>query len=278
MSVDRAELLVSNPKTRDAILTAKGLTKAFGRSGGFFRPAIETVALADVDLTVRADKILGVVGESGSGKSTLAKILVGLVRPNAGSIKIGDEEVFAGRNYLKRPHHWGTRIVFQDPSTSLNPRMRVGEVVAEGLHIEGKLSSDAIDDAVIAALKEVGLEADAARRFPYQFSGGQRQRISIARALVLRPKILIADEAVSALDVSVQMQILNLLLELRDRLKMSIVFISHDIGVIDYLTDTVIVMHRGRVVEEGPTARVIDQPAHAYTQSLIAARPAWAWT
>lgn len=186
---------------------------------------------------------------------------------------VDGEEVFRDGQYLKPAHRWGTRIVFQDPLTSLNPRMRVGEIVAEGLDIEGKLPPRAIREAVLTGLLEVGLERDSVNKFPHQFSGGQRQRICIARALVLRPKILVADEAVSALDVSVQMQILNLLLNLRDRFKMSIVFISHDIAVIDYLTDSVMVMHRGRVVEDGLTDHVIDNPSHPYTQTLIAARP-----
>ena len=167
----------------------------------------------------------------------------------------------------------GIQMVFQDPYGSLNPRMMVRDLLSEGLRIRGELSRAEIDDEVRRHLALVGLCTDALTKYPHQFSGGQRQRLCIARAIIVKPKVLIADEAASSLDVSVQMQILNLLLDLRDRIGLGIIFISHDMGVIEYLCDRIAVMYRGRIVEEGAAAAVLDQPRHPYTSHLIAARP-----
>lgn len=256
-----------------ALLRVQGVSKAFGSTHGWWRKAVQTQALRGVSFEVGRGEILGIVGESGSGKSTLARILVGLMEADAGSLEFEGRLLFGpGRKPVPAADR-GIQMVFQDPYSSLNPRMTVGAIVAEGLRIRGAESRHVIADRVVETLRLVGFASDDRRRYPHQFSGGQRQRISIARALVLEPRLLIADEAVSALDVSVQMQILNLLLDLQARLKLSIVFITHSIAVVDYLCDRVIVMSRGEIVEQGPTADVIDRPGHAYTRSLIAAAP-----
>jgi oligopeptide/dipeptide ABC transporter ATP-binding protein len=252
-----------------ALLEANSICKIYnGRASASPRRGIHSITL-----TLRAGEILGLVGESGCGKSTLAKVLVGLEQADAGSLLIDGRSLF-GENM--RPVPLGRRpiqMIFQDPYGSLNPRMRVSDLVAEGLRIERRLSASEIRSEVQRHLQLVGLGADSLDKYPHEFSGGQRQRICIARALILSPKVLIADEAVSALDVSVQMQILNLLLDLRETLGLSILFISHAISVIEYLCDRVAVMYAGRIVEENQTSALLDNPRHPYTAHLCAARP-----
>jgi len=254
------------------LLRAASIAKTFGGDGVWSRAA-PTAALRDVSFDVARGAILGIVGESGSGKSTLARILVGLTDADAGTLELDGRVLFGPGRRAVPTFARGIQMIFQDPYSSLNPRMTVGAVVAEGLRIRGGLGGAEIAARVTRTLELVGFTADACRRYPHQFSGGQRQRISIARALVLEPKLLIADEAVSALDVSVQMQILNLLLDLQSQLGLSIIFITHNIAVVDYLCDRILVMSRGEIVERGPTAQVIDHPTHSYTRSLIAAAP-----
>lgn len=256
-----------------AHLAAKGLSKTYRRSRGWFAAPWQTQALVDVSLSLHEGEILGVVGESGSGKSTLAKVLVGLVSPDAGEVVIDGARILGPGIAPVPAAKRGIQMVFQDPFGALDPRMRVRDIVGEGLMIRASARRAQIRAEIRRTLALVGLGEDALDKHAHQFSGGQRQRLSIARAIILEPKVLIADEAVSALDLSVQLQILNLLLDLRERLGLAILFISHDIGVIEYLCDRVMVMYKGSVVEEGETAALVSRPSHPYTKLLLAARP-----
>ena len=255
------------------LLDARGIAKSFWSRGALLRERSENRALDDVSMTLAPGEILGLVGESGSGKSTFAKVLVGLERADAGSLDVDGMRVFAPKMRALPAARRGIQMVFQDPYGSLNPRMKVGDLLDEGLRIRGHLARADITAEVRRHLALVGLGEEALTKYPHQFSGGQRQRLCIARAIIVRPKVLIADEAASALDVSVQMQILNLLLDLRDRIGLGIIFISHDMGVIEYLCDRIVVMYRGRIVEEGAAGGLLDHPRHPYTGHLIAARP-----
>ncbi len=241
---------------------------------GLLRPALAVEALRGVSFTLRAGRSLGIVGESGSGKSTLARIVMALETPTSGSVRLlgrdlnalpADALIAARRDF---------QMVFQDPYGSLDPRQRVGRVVAEPL-----IGVPAVDAQrrVVEALDAVGLRASDAEKYPHEFSGGQRQRIAIARALITRPKLIVADEPVSALDVSVQAQVLNLLADLQAEFGVTYLFISHDLAVVDHVCDEVAVMQAGRIVEHGPSDRVLREPAHAYTRSLLAAVPGCAF-
>lgn len=253
-------------------MSARDIRKTFHRSNGWFAPPTETRALQGVSFDVQPGEIFGIVGESGCGKSTLARVLVGLEEPDAGRLSLAGRDLFGPGVSGVPPVRRGIQMVFQDPYASLNPRMRIGEAIAEGLAIAGTAKSER-DDRVAETLSLVGLSPDASQKHPFQFSGGQRQRICIARALVMEPSFLVADEAVSALDISVQMQILNMLLDLRDRIGLSIIFITHDISVVEYLCDTVMVMYGGQAVERGRTQDVLDNPQDSYTRSLISSVP-----
>jgi ABC-type glutathione transport system ATPase component len=258
---------------RAPLLEARGICKTFWGRRGLLRAQSRNRALDDVSITLAPGEILGLVGESGCGKSTFAKVLVGLERADAGMLTVGGARVFAPGIRPLSSAKRGIQMVFQDPYGSLNPRMKVRDLLAEGLRIRGNLSSAEIDVRVRRHLSLVGMGDEALTKYAHQFSGGQRQRLCIARAIIVEPKLLIADEAVSALDVSVQMQILNLLLDLREKIGLGIVFISHDMSVIEYLCDRIAVMYEGRIVEEGATDVLLDHPRHPYTAHLIAARP-----
>lgn len=253
------------------IIRAAGL----GRTHPAPRPQRSTTALEPTDLAVEEGGSLGIIGESGSGKSTLVRLLLGLDRPTSGTVEVAGRAVDARAS--ARSLRWLRRmtgIVFQDPYASLDPRMGVGGIVAEPLRALG-LEPDAGSrrDRVRRALESVGLDADAARRFPHEFSGGQRQRIALARAIVHRPRILVGDEPLSALDVTVRARIIELLRGLRAETGMTLVMVSHDIGVVQSLCERVVVMHDGRVVEEGRTADVLRAPQDPYTARLLAAIP-----
>jgi peptide/nickel transport system ATP-binding protein len=236
-----------------------------------FGPRAERYALAGVNLTVGAGDTLGIVGESGSGKSTLARILLGLDRATRGTVTFGGRPVAPGRPHELRWFRRDVQIVFQDPLSSLDPRMRVADIVAEplvGLDVAG-----AHEHRIVDVLNSVGIDPNTRHRYPHEFSGGQQQRIAIARALAPHPNVLVADEPVSSLDVSVRAQILDLLRDLVERFRLSLVLVSHDLGVIRSLCARVLVLHDGTVVEEGATDEVFAEPSDPYTRRLLAAVP-----
>ncbi|WP_421988993.1 ABC transporter ATP-binding protein [Roseococcus sp.] len=256
----------------EAILRLEGISKTY-RTGGFLgRNKRVTHAVRDVSLTLPRGGTLGIVGESGSGKSTLARCVMRLIKPDTGAIRLDGTDLATQSPAEHRASAKRMQMVFQDPYASLNPRRRVGELVAQGPIIHGTPREEAMARAKkLFAL--VGLDPAATDRYPHEFSGGQRQRIGIARALALEPEVLVADEPVSALDVSVQAQVLRLLAELRERLGLSIILITHDLRVAVQVCDLVAVMKDGEVVESGPIGRVFEHPEHPYTRSLLAAVP-----
>ena len=254
-----------------ALISVKDLTRIYpvGRSSLFGKRS-EVHALKGVSFDVAAGQRFGVVGESGSGKSTLLRILAGLDQPTSGSVRVAGSEVAGARERDLVQLRQQLQIVFQDPMGSLDPRMRVRDIIAEPLLVPGQKADSAKHRKMVAEmLGSVGLPADAADRFPHQFSGGQRQRISIARALICEPRVLVADEPVSALDVSVRAQVLNLLSDLVDDYQLTLVFVSHDLGVVRYICDNVVVMNEGRIVESGTTEQIYENPQHAYTRTLV---------
>jgi peptide/nickel transport system ATP-binding protein len=253
------------------VLQTNALTKTYV-SGGFFDKRREVKAAIDVNLFVRRGETLGVVGESGSGKSTVARCIARLVDPSAGEILVEGADVAKLSTRALRPHRKRVQIVFQDPYRSLNPRRTVGASIVEG-PVNYGMAEDAAHTRARELMRLVGLEPDALARFPHQFSGGQRQRICIARALAMDPEILVADEPVSALDVSVQAQVLRLLDDVRQRFNLAVLFITHDLRVAAQVCDRIAVMHKGEVVEEGRTTDVFGAPKHAYTRALFESAP-----
>ena len=261
--------------TVEPILQARGLAKTFSsrRSLGdvIFRRRVEELrALEGVSFQVAPGESLGIVGESGCGKSTLARCLVGLYAPTSGKTIYQGRELEAKRALVDRRR---IQIVFQDPYSSLNARMTVGQALREVLRVHRVVSSGQVATRAVELLALVGLETDIANVYPRQLSGGQRQRVSIARALAVEPEVLIADEPVSALDVSIQATVLNLLASLRERLGLTLILIAHDLSVVRYLCDRVAVIYMGRIVEIAPTEDLFENPRHPYTQALLAAAP-----
>ena len=241
---------------------------------GLFRAEPRLRALHGVGFTVEAGRSFGIVGESGCGKSTLARAILALERPTAGSVRLKGQSLFDLPPAELRALRRHLQMVFQDPYGSLDPRHRVGRIVAEPLDALVAGESAAARRARIAeSLADVGLKPRDAEKYPHEFSGGQRQRIAIARALITRPELIVADEPVSALDVSVQAQVLNLMMDLQERHDLTYIFIGHDLSVVRHVTDEVAVMFLGRIVEQGPTAAVFAAPAHPYTRALLAAVP-----
>jgi|SRR6185437_14712938 len=257
------------------LLEARGLVKVFPLGESIFGGGAqgEVRAVDGVSLDITAGETLGVVGESGSGKSTLGRLILRLIEPTSGSVRFaGQDVVRAGGAELRRLRR-DMQIIFQDPFGSLDPRMRVGEIVAEPLVVHNSTGRRERRQRVNELLRAVGLEESAAERHPHEFSGGQRQRIGIARALALRPKFIVADEPVSALDVSVGAQIVNLLARLQREFGLTYLFISHSMPVVRYLATRIAVMYRGKIVESGPTEQIVTSPAHPYTRSLLEATP-----
>lgn len=259
----------------EKVLEIMGLDKTY-KEKPFFGAARVVAAAKDVALTVRRGEIAGVVGESGSGKSTVARCVVRLIEPSAGAIFLKDEDIVQISSAQMRLRRTRVQMIFQDPYRSLNPRRQVGDSLIEGLVNFGVVTAEAREKAA-QALELVGLGRDVMQRYPHQFSGGQRQRLCIARAVVMEPDLLVADEAVSALDVSVQDQVLKLLEEIRARTGVAILFITHDLRVAAQICDSIVVMQKGCVVESGPAARVLTAPQQAYTRELIEAAPGRDW-
>jgi oligopeptide/dipeptide ABC transporter ATP-binding protein len=234
----------------------------------------ETVhAVDNVDLTIRKGEVVGLVGESGCGKSTLGRMVAGILPPSEGTILRDGLDVLSLSPAAARFINLRTQMIFQDPYASLNPRMRVADIVGEAPLVHGLVTRAGYDTYVDEQMRRAGLDPAFKRRYPHQFSGGQRQRIGIARALAVKPDFIVCDEAVAALDVSIQAQILNLFMRLRTELDLTYLFISHDLGVVEHLSDRVVIMYLGRVVEEAPSETVFAQPNHPYTQSLLASVP-----
>ncbi|WP_372022820.1 ABC transporter ATP-binding protein (plasmid) [Tistrella mobilis] len=264
-----------DPQSRPPVLDVSGLGKTY-RSGGFLKPTLAKRAAEDVSFALRPGRTIGIVGESGSGKSTVARCVMRLIDPGQGRVTLAGTDITHLKPGAMRRHRAKIQIVFQDPYRSLNPRRRIADSLIEGPMNFGRTRDQALARAR-DLLETVGLTADALDRYPHQFSGGQRQRIAIARAVAMEPEVIVADEAVSALDVSVQDQVLKLLERLQDELGIAILFITHDLRVAAQICDEVIVMQQGRVVEQGPAGRVLVAPRHAYTHALIDAAPGRGW-
>ena len=241
--------------------------------GGKSRSRSEIRAVDDVSLDIQAGETLGLVGESGSGKSTLGRLILRLIEPTSGSIRFEDRDLFAASPGEMRRLRRDMQIIFQDPFASLDPRFRVEEIIAEPLIIHGETGKSGIRLRAVELLCAVGLDESILQRFPHEFSGGQRQRIGIARALALRPKFIVADEPVSALDVSVGAQIVNLLAQLQRDFGLTYLFISHSMPLVRYLSTRIAVMYRGKIVEVGPSEQITEHPQHPYTRSLLEATP-----
>jgi peptide/nickel transport system ATP-binding protein len=257
------------------VLTVEKLRKVY-RKRGFFSPGREVKAADDISFTLARGETLGIVGESGSGKSTVGRCCLRLIEPDSGHIALGDLVISDLSVAALRPHRKRIQMVFQDPFASLNPRQTVGRIISDGPVAHGVPRETALARAR-ELLELVGLSANAVDRYPHEFSGGQRQRVGIARALALEPDVLVADEAVSALDVSVQAQILKLIKDIQQRLGLAILFVTHDLRVAAQICDRIAVMQRGKVVETGPTAALFADPQHDYTRQLLAAVPGGKW-
>jgi ABC-type oligopeptide transport system ATPase subunit len=257
------------------LLEIRNLTKVFQLGESIFGGGAkgEVRAVDDVSLDIHSGETLGVVGESGSGKSTLGRLILRLIEPASGKIAFEGRDLLAASNSAMRRLRRDMQIIFQDPFGSLDPRMRVQDVISEPLIVHERIGTAARATRVAELLRAVGLDASAMRRFPHEFSGGQRQRIGIARALALRPKFIVADEPVSALDVSVGAQIVNLMAQLQREFGLTYLFISHSMPVVRYLATRIAVMYRGKIVEIGSTEQITERPQHPYTRSLLEATP-----
>jgi peptide/nickel transport system ATP-binding protein len=251
----------------DALLSVRGLKMYFGH------PARPVRAVDDVTFEIARGEVLGLVGESGSGKSTIGRSVVRLLEPTAGEIRYAGTDLAGLRTRALRPFRRRLQIIFQDPYASLNPRRRVADTLGEALATHGLHAGRARAPRIAELLSLVGLAPEHAQRFPHEFSGGQRQRIGIARALAVEPEFIVADEPVSALDVSIQAQVLNLLSDLREQFNLTMLFISHDLDVVEYLCDRIVVLYLGRMMEVAPAQSLYASPRHPYTQALLAASP-----
>jgi peptide/nickel transport system ATP-binding protein len=258
-----------------ALVEVRNLTKVFDLTQSSFltRGTGEVRAVDDVSLDIEEGETLGLVGESGSGKSTLGRLILRLIEPSSGAIRYDGKDLLAARGAALRRLRRDMQIIFQDPFGSLDPRFRVEDLIAEPLIVHEQLSRDTRRQRVRELLRAVGMDESAMARYAHEFSGGQRQRIGIARALALRPRFIVADEPVSALDVSVGAQIVNLLRQLQRDFGLTYLFISHSMPVVRYLSTRIAVMYRGKIVEIGPTPQITSRPQHAYTGSLLAATP-----
>jgi dipeptide transport system ATP-binding protein len=257
----------------ELVLEAEDLQRHYQVGGGWFKPAQTLRAVAGASFNLRAGRTLAVVGESGCGKSTLARLMAMIELPTSGKLRIDGEDVSTAAPEKRRQLRSRVQMVFQDPYGSLNPRKQVGRILEEPLEINTNLSAKQRQEAARTMMAKVGLRPEYYGRYPHMFSGGQRQRVAIARALMLRPKVVIADEPVSALDVSIRAQVLNLLMDLQAEYNLAYLFISHDLSVVRHIADEVMVMYLGRPVEQGSKEAIFAQPTHPYTQALLAATP-----
>ena len=255
------------------ILEARGLSREYPVARGLFARRATVKALQNVSFSLESGRTLAVVGESGSGKSTLARLLTLIEKPTRGELRIEGEDVSHADSARRRRLRREVQIVFQNPYGSLNPRQKIGRALEEPLLVNTTASAEERRQAALVAMRDVGLREEFYHRYPHMFSGGQRQRIAIARALMLKPKILVLDEPVSALDISIRAQVLNLLAELQEALKLAYVFVSHDLSVVRHIADEVMVIYLGSVVEIGPKAALFEAPQHPYTRALMAATP-----
>lgn len=267
-----------------ALIALEQVSKHFGerRQGmlgrglqrlGMSKPAAVTRAVDRVDLHIRRGEVVGLVGESGCGKSTLGRIAAGLLPSSGGTVSLDGQPLHSLSPAARQAARLKVQMIFQDPYASLNPRLRIDRIVGEGARLHGLTDAAGFDDYVSAQLQRAGLNPDLRQRYAHQFSGGQRQRIGIARALAVQPDVLVCDESVAALDVSIQAQILNLFMDLREQLGLTYLFISHDLGVVEHLCDRVVVMYLGRVVESASVDELFARPNHPYTQALLAQVP-----
>ena len=259
----------------EPLLEVTDLVKHFPIKSGVVvdRVVAHVKAVDGVSLTIGEGETLGLVGESGCGKSTLSRTILQLTTPTSGSVRFCGEELVGRSRRSLRPVRRQMQMIFQDPYASLNPRKRVGQIIGEPMELHGLASGRDVGRRVQDLLDRVGLSPEHASRYPHEFSGGQRQRIGIARALALKPKLIIADEPVSALDVSVQAQIVNLLKDLQEELGLSYLFVAHDLGVVRHVSDRVAVMYLGRIVEMAPAAKLYERPMHPYSNALLSAVP-----
>ena len=255
------------------VLEAQGLEQRYVVGGGMFKPEAVVQAVRGVSFTLDQGRTLAVVGESGCGKSTLARMVTMIEAPSAGKLAIDGLDPATADATARRRLRRTVQIVFQNPYGSLNPRRKVGEILAEPLAINTEAKAAEREAAAREMMRRVGLRPEQAQRYPHMFSGGQRQRIAIARALMLRPKIVVLDEPVSALDLSIQAQVLNLLVELQDELHLAYLFIAHNLSVVRHFAEDVLVMYLGRAVEHGPREALFEAPQHPYTRALLAASP-----
>jgi len=264
----------SRPNASAPLVEARGLTKDFSVGGGFLtRPGPPLRAVDSVSLAIAPGEVLGVVGESGSGKSTLGRLLLRLLEPTSGAIRFDGQDLLALPPGELRRFRRHMQMVFQDPFASLNARMTIGDALAEPLRLHRGLGRREAEDAAADLMRKVGLTREHLGRYPRAFSGGQRQRVAIARALASNPRFIVADEPVSALDVSIQAEVINLLRDLQSDLGLALMFISHDLSVVEILADRVMVLYLGRVMEEAPTDALYARPAHPYTAALMQAAP-----
>ncbi|MDN7181269.1 ATP-binding cassette domain-containing protein [Caballeronia sp. SEWSISQ10-4 2] len=274
---------MSHVDTR-ALIELRGVSQRFGerdenaatrwlRERKLLAAQAVTRAVDHVDLAIMPGEVVGLVGESGCGKSTLGRIVSGLIAPTEGDVLVDSQNRAAMSPAALRAARLAIQMIFQDPYSSLNPRRRIRDIVGEAPLVHGMVERADLDAYVAAQLKRAGLDPSLADRYPHEFSGGQRQRIGIARALAVNPSMLVCDEAVAALDVSIQAQILNLFMDLREQLNLTYLFISHDLGVVEQLSDRVVIMYLGRVVESAPVEEIFQHPNHPYTQTLLAEIP-----
>ena len=257
-----------------AFVEVKDLVKHFPKRGGFLNRVVAKVhALNGVSFQVERGETVGVVGESGCGKSTLGRVMVRLLEPTAGSVTFDGQDISHLRHGQMMPYRRRLQIIFQDPNSSLNPRMSVGATLREVVRFHSIVPKPEVEAYVDSLIAKVGLHADDKGKYPHEFSGGQRQRIGIARALAVKPEFIVADEPVSALDVSIQAQVLNLLVDLKDEFSLTLLFVSHDLRVVDHFCDRMLVMYLGNIVEELDCKQAHEQAKHPYTQALLGANP-----